>query len=74
VQRREGLFRKYMVYRNVDDDDLLELPLEGCFVLRPATDPVAAHALSTYALQTPDLELRNDLFQWLWEIRNVTES
>ncbi len=74
MQHRNGLFRKYVVYRNVDDDDLLELPLDGCFVLRPRTDPVAAEALAAYALATPDDELRDDLFGWLWDIRNVPES
>ncbi len=75
MQHRNGLYQKYEVYRSKGSDKVSPgKRVDGCFVLRPRTDPIAAEALAAYALATPDDELRDDLFGWLWVIRNVTES
>ena len=58
----DGLYNKYEVTRQGE-------LVEGCFVLRPETDPVARDALATYALRTPDRELAKDLWDWMYQIR-----
>ena len=69
---RNGLYQKYKVYRTTEGDQVSPgKPVDGCFVLRPRTDDVAAEALAAYALATPDEQLRDDLFGWLWDIRNA---
>lgn len=62
-----GLYNKYEVWKD-------GLPVEGqYFVLKPSSDPAALAALRAYALETPDIELQNDLLQWIVEIEKAAE-
>jgi len=63
VKNRQGLYNKYEV---LQDGQLVE---ELCFVLKPKTDPIALMALETYACNTHNLRLRQDLHEWIDEIR-----
>ena len=73
MQQGEGLYNKYEVYKT-DECRCCRSAQRGVFVLKPREDPIAREALATYALQTPDDQLRDDLFGWLWDIRNVPEG
>jgi hypothetical protein len=63
-----GLYGKYVVFNNEAED--LVGPLDGCFVLRPVTDPAARKALSAYAeaVHKENPEFASDLRQWLIDI------
>ena len=56
--KEKGLYNKYRVYKG---NNLLK----GCFVLRPARDLAARGALRTYATQTTNRILAEDIFKWL---------
>jgi hypothetical protein len=62
-----GLYTKYKVTRNGK-------PVEGCFVLRPQTDPAARSALKRYANATENRQLASDLWEWLWEMKRQDDS
>lgn len=51
---QKGLYEKYEVRK---DGELQT----GCFVLKPATDPAAREALKTYARETDNEELAEDI-------------
>lgn len=57
-----GLYGKYEVYEDGER-------VEDCFVLEPSEDHVAAAALSVYAVLTDDLDLKDDITDWLQEIQ-----
>lgn len=59
---RSGLYQKYEVRKDGE-------PVEDCFVLEPADDHAARIALIAYANTTDDEELADDLWDWLWELR-----
>ena len=54
----QGLYDKYEVKKDGE-------PVESCFVLEPESDSAAREALWTYADETDDGELANDLKEWL---------
>lgn len=56
-----GLYQKYSVTK---DDE----PQDGCFVLKPESDPAARAALWEYAHETNDAELAADLRAWVLSI------
>lgn len=58
-----GLYDKYDVQRK--DGEPIE---DRVFVLSPSTDPAALAALREYASTTTNVELGQDLLQWIWEI------
>ena len=62
-----GLYPKYRVTRKGK-------PVDGFFLLRPATDPVALKALRRYAELTDSTYLRDDLWQWIEHIRSQQEG
>jgi len=57
-ESEQGLYDKYEV--NKDNE-----PVESCFVLEPESDSAAREALWTYADETDDDELADDLKEWL---------
>ena len=67
---RNGLYHKYVVFKNQDVPDYRR-PLGDVFVLRPRADAAAYAALMHYADLTQDKELADDLWGWLWDIRNA---
>ena len=62
-----GLYPKYRVTRKGK-------PVDGFFLLRPATDRVALKALVRYAELTDSTYLRDDLWQWIEHIRSQQEG
>lgn len=54
-----GLYQKYRVVKT--NGELVN----GCFVLRPASDPAARVALRAYADTTENSQLASDLRDWL---------
>jgi hypothetical protein len=54
----DGLYAKYEVRKD-------GAPVEECFVLEPEEDAAARRALETYAEETDDEELAQDLRVWL---------
>lgn len=57
----QGLHGKYLVYKNGK-------PQDGCFVLKPETDPAARAALEAYVDKTGNERLATDLREWLARI------
>jgi len=57
---RKGLIVKYDV-RKVETGELVN----NCFVLRPDKDPAAVDALIEYARSSENMELRQDIANWL---------
>jgi len=57
----DGLHEKYEVYENGE-------PVDDCFVLEPTTDSAARAALITYAEETDDETLAQDLRDWVVDI------
>lgn len=57
----KGLYNKFVVWKNSEQ-------ITDCFVLRPERDNVAKSALRTYAFATDNIDLSNDLLQWIFEI------
>lgn len=55
-----GLYSKYEVRRGGE-------PVEDCFVLEPESDEAAREALWTYAAETDNEELSEDIKMWLLE-------
>lgn len=53
---RDGLQQKYRVYKAKDN-----MPVDGCFVLRPEKDPAARIALEAYAKATENKVLAEDI-------------
>lgn len=53
-----ALYNKYDVYK----DGELQI---GCFVLKPTTDPAARAALLTYAHETDNEQLAEEIKEWL---------
>nr|DAQ52662.1 MAG TPA: hypothetical protein [Caudoviricetes sp.] len=53
---RDGLRQKYRVYKAKDN-----MPVDGCFVLRPEKDPAARIALEAYAKATENKVLAEDI-------------
>lgn len=56
-----GLYQKYEVRKDGE-------PVEDCFVLEPEDDSTARRALETYANETEDEELAQDLRDWVTAI------
>lgn len=54
----QGLHEKYVVYK---DGELQS----GCFVLKPSTDPAARVALLTYAHETDNDQLAEEIKEWV---------
>lgn len=55
-----GLYAKYIITK--EDGTPVN---DRCFVLKPDKDPAAAKALQTYAAETDDEQLRDDLYAWV---------
>lgn len=65
VPHPAGLYEKYNVFRSGQEG---AESIDGCFVLRPATDSTAWSAVAHYADNTGNLELARDLWRWLADI------
>lgn len=61
IPQGEGLYGKYEVYKDGE-------PQDGCFVLKPESDPVALEALKAYATETDDHFLAAELSYWIADI------
>lgn len=59
-----GLYTKYTVEKGGE-------PVEGCFVLEPATDPAARRAILAYAAATNNASLATDLRERARECRDT---
>lgn len=59
---QNGLYQKYRVEKDGE-------PQEGCFVLKPESDPAARAALLAFADATDDEELAQDLREWVASIK-----
>lgn len=59
----DGLYAKYRVLKDGEEQD-------GCFVLKPESDPAALEALRTYANETDNDQLRSELRGWIMAIDN----
>jgi len=59
--KETGLYHKYKVIKRSTGEEVTS----GCFVLIPAKDKVARKAIYTYAKETDDEELREDLLAWM---------
>ena len=71
MQQDEGLYDKYVVYKVRSDGKINSNHERGVFVLKPREDAAARAALMHYANLTPDMELADDLWGWLWDIDNA---
>ena len=60
IAPREGLRHKYNVFKAETGE-----PVENCFVLRPDRDLAARKALYTYLLSINNIDLADDLHDWL---------
>jgi hypothetical protein len=60
MSQDKGLHVKYNVTK-VDTGELVG----NCFVLRPDKDPAAVEALKAYAAATDNLQLKNDILNWI---------
>lgn len=66
AKERDGLRQKYRVYKAKDN-----MPVEGCFVLRPGKDPAARIALEAYAKATDNKALSEDILAALGDSGRV---
>lgn len=57
---KDGLKVKYDVYK-IDDGKMVN----NCFVLRPDKDPAAIVALYAYAATTTNINLADDIYNWI---------
>lgn len=64
---QSGLYEKYEVRK---DGEIVE----DCFVLEPESDEAAQAALATYALETDDEDLFEDLDAWLQDLDFTDEA
>lgn len=53
-----GLYGKYTVLKDGEEQD-------GCFILKPWSDPAAREALRAYMAATDNEQLASDLRDWL---------
>lgn len=67
MSNEDGLRSKYEVLKDGE-------PQDGCFVLKPEEDPAAREALWTYADETDNDELAEDLKDWLLNTVGSTEE
>lgn len=63
----QGLYEKYEVYKDGEQQS-------GCFVLKPASDPAARAALRTYATETKNEELADDIDELLARLEAMEET
>ncbi|MFB6140048.1 MAG: hypothetical protein ABEJ26_06410 [Halosimplex sp.] len=63
---QKGLYEKYEVRK---DGELQT----GCFVLKPASDPAAREALKTYARETDNEELAEDIDELVGRLEAMDE-
>lgn len=68
-KKHTGLIRKYIVYKASTGE-----AVDNCFVLRPEKDAAAVVAIRAYALATDNMELANDLFDWVGRDKNYPLS
>lgn len=66
MSENNGLYEKYEVRK---DGELQT----GCFVLKPASDPAARAALQTYAMETDNKELAEDIDELLGRLEAMDE-
>jgi len=66
MSSNDGLHDKYEVRK---DGELQT----GCFVLKPASDPAARSALETYAMETDNEELAEDIEELLGRLQAMDE-
>jgi len=64
----KGLYEKY----DVQDED--GEPVRGAFVLEPTNDPAAREAIRTYAAETDNDALAEDLRDWVNRYLPVSDS
>jgi hypothetical protein len=64
IPQDEGLYGKYDVYKDGE-------PQDGCFVLKPESDPAALEALKEYATETDDHFLGAELCYWIADIQRA---
>lgn len=64
---QSGLYEKYEVRKDGE-------VVEDCFVLEPESDEAAQAALATYALETGDEDLLEDLDAWLQDLDFTDEA
>lgn len=62
-----GLYEKYEVYKDGEQQS-------GCFVLKPASDSAARAALRTYATETENEELADDIDELLARLEAMEET
>ncbi|TYS55776.1 hypothetical protein FZD47_25455 [Bacillus infantis] len=58
--REQGLYKKYQVTKTSTGEEV-----EGVFILKPDTDPIAIAALQKYAELTEDELLAGQISEWL---------
>ena len=76
----KGLHGKYVVFKRATDQTTRPgffytdgEPIEGCFVLRPEKDIAARSAILQYASMTTDMQLRQELRNWIRALDGPTE-
>jgi len=57
---KKGLYEKYTVIKNSTGEEV-----QGVFILKPESDPIAIAALQTYAELTDNETLAQDLTGWI---------